>query len=129
MTDKEDMILQSLTRIDKKLDRHEEQFKEIASTLRKLIEVDVKMQEHSDSIKRVFDRIEKIEKAQNDGGCTTLKYQIADTKKLEVRINKIENQLENIKSIPNQIVMRLALAGSGAIGIWLVGKLLLEHLK
>ena len=129
MTDKEDMILQSLTRIDKKLDRHEEQFKEIASTLRKLIEVDVKMQEHSDSLKRVFDRIEKIEKAQNDGGCTTLKYHIVNYNQLETRIVKIENQLENIKSIPNQIVMRLTLAGSGAIGIWLVGKLLLEHLK
>ncbi len=127
--EKEDMILQSLTRIDKKLDRHEEQFAEISTTLKKLIEVDVKMQEHSDSIGRVFYRIEKIEKAQNDGGCSTLKYHIANYNQLEVRIVKIENQLENIKSIPNQIVMRLVLAGSGAVGIWLVGKLLLEHLK
>lgn len=129
MADKEDMILQSLSRIDKKLDRHEEQFQEITSTLKKLIEVDVKMQEHSDSIKRVFDRIEKIERSQNNGGCSTLKYHIANYGQLEARVVKIENQLENIKSIPNQIVMRLGLAGSGAIGIWLVGKLLLEHLK
>lgn len=127
--EKEDMILQSLARIDKKLDNHEEQFIEISTTLKKLVEVDIKMQEHSDSIRRCFSRIEKIENSQNSKGCQALQHHKELDNVTQQRVDRVENQLDDIKSIPNKIVMRLILASSGAIGIWLVGKLILEHIK
>ncbi len=138
MADKEDMILQSLTRIDKKLDRHEEQFQEIASTLRKLIEVDVKMQEHSESIGRAFNRIEIIEKNQQSEGCSVLKnyWNIRNeqlksydrkVKEFDDRITKNTQAVEEIKSIPNKIMMKMLMALSGALAIWFVGYIVLEH--
>ena len=139
MADKEDMILQSLSRIDKKLDRHEEQFRDIASTLKKLIEVDVKMQEHSESLGRAFVRIEAIEKNQQTTGCSVLnnywnirneqlkKYdRIVD--EFDSRISKNTKIIEDIKSIPNKVMMRMLMALSGALAVWFFGYIVIEHI-
>lgn len=138
MAEKEDMILQSLARIDKKLDRHEEQFNEITSTLRKLIEVDVKMQEHSESLGRAFVRIEAIEDNQQRNGCSVLNnYWSIRNEQLKKydrivedfdhRIKKNTTVIEDIKSIPNKIMMKMLMALSGALVVWFFGYIILER--
>ena len=138
MADKEDMILQSLARIDKKLDKHEEQFRDIASALKKLVEVDIRMQEHSESLGRAFARIETIENSQQSTGCSVLnnywnirneqmKQQSRTLKEFEERIKKNEDIIDDIKSIPNKIMMKMLMTVSGALATWFIGYIILEH--
>jgi len=138
MADKEDMIIQSLERIDKKLDHHDTKIDMITSTLQKLVEVDVKMQEHSDSIGRVFKRVELIEKSQRESGCSVLnnywnirneqlkKYDRI-VKDFDDRILANTKIIEDIKSIPNKIMMKMLMTVSGALAVWFIGYILLEH--
>jgi len=138
MADKEDMIIQSLQRIDKKLDSHDNKFDDIADTLKKLVEVDVMMKEHSDSLKRAFVRIDAIEEKQRHKGCPTLnnywdvrneqlkKYDRV-VEDFDKRIKNNETVIEDIKSIPNKIMMRMLMTISGALATWFIGYIILEH--
>ena len=138
MTEKEDMIIDSLKRINNKLDSHEEKFDGIATTLKKLVEVDVKMKEYDGSLRRAFKRIEGIEMNQQKTGCSVLnshlkvreeqlkKYDniIAESEK---RLEKAEDTIDEIRSIPNKILMRVAMALSGALAVWFFGYIIVEH--
>ena len=138
MQGKEDMIIDSLNRISNKLDTHEKKFDNIAHTLNKLVEVDVKLKETDQSMKRAFKRLEDVEYNQQTAGCSMLNNHLKvrneqlkhyDSIILEStkRLERAEETIKEIKSIPNKILMRVALALSGALGVWIASYTFMEH--
>lgn len=62
-------IIMSLEKLDAKLDRHDEKFDTIATTLQTLVKIDAETNELRESMVRVSKRIEAVEHNQNTDGC------------------------------------------------------------
>jgi len=135
-----ELILKSLTKIDNKLDKHDENFAEINKTLTKLIAVDLEIRELRKSTGRAFDRLEVVEKTQNSNGCIALQKHedvaIEQIKRYDdivsryaKRLECLEANIEEIKSIPNKLMMRFGVALAGAYGSWFFIHNLIEGTK
>ena len=135
--DKDDMIIESLTRINDKLDKHENKFDEIAMTLKKLVEVDMGMRELKNANKRIFQRLEKVEQTQIEKGCNVLnnywsirneqlkKYdRIIDD--FDEKIKSNDKAIKEFKDIPNKIFMRMIFVATATLTAWAIGTFFLD---
>ncbi len=66
-------LVSAITRIEAKLDRHEDKFDTIVETLQLLVKIDTENKEIKDALNRAFHRVEIIEHSQNNEGCVAHK--------------------------------------------------------
>ena len=85
-------LVLAISRIEEKLDKHDDKFDMIATTLQTLVKIDTETKELRESIKRLFKRVDDIENIQHNGGCTTLKSFRSEYD------NELKHNLEKIKS-------------------------------
>ena len=69
MLDEYSVIAAALERMNEKLDRHDEKFDMIATTLQTLVKIDTETKELRESQFRILKRLEVVETNQNTDGC------------------------------------------------------------
>jgi len=134
----EQLILDSLKKIDNKLDRHDVSFISINKTLAKLVAVDIEIREIKHSVGRVFDRVESIEEEHKTTGCSVfqsfVRVRQEQLKKydntIEIfddRLNKVEVKVGKIENVPNRIMFGATIAVISAIASAIFGFFILKH--
>ena len=113
MLDEYSVVAVALERMNEKLDRHDEKFDMIATTLQTLVKIDTETKEMRESMRRMFDRIEAVEHSQNTDGCAAhkafvrvrdeqLKNYDALTKKCEANHKDLSDRLKVIEDLPKK---------------------------
>ena len=133
----EQLIINSLQKIDVKLNKHDESFEAIHKTLEKLVAVDIEIREMKISLDRVFRRIEVVESTQTTG-CTALKnhVQVRDEKMkaydkvikdMTEKINKVETKISDIQNVPNKVLFGTTVAVMSTFVSGLFGYFMFNH--
>lgn len=113
MLDEYSVVAVALERMNEKLDRHDEKFDIIATTLQTLVKIDTETKELRESMVRAFKRIEAVEHNQNTDGCPAhksfvkvreeqLKGYNELAKKCQDNHDKLDARLKAIEELPKK---------------------------
>ena len=131
-------LVLAISRIEEKLDKHDDKFDTIATTLQTLVKIDTETKELRDSIKRLFKRVEDIENIQHNGGCPTfksfrsehdneLKHNLGKIKSCEEFKDKIEAKFNELEMKPAKRVDGMITHGLsafvGALVLYIMAKI------
>lgn len=135
--EKEDYIVDSLKAINQKLEKHDDKFDLIATSLEKLIKLDTENAEIKSSLTRAFKKIEVIEQEHKQGGCPAHKdflktrdFEVKTWHKtaevIETKLDDLSTRVSAIEDTPMKIAKTIAnrvlFVFGTALGGWLLYK-------
>jgi len=97
-------LVSAITRIEDKLDKHDDKFDIIAQTLQKLVAVDIELKGTKESLKFVWEEIKELKDNQMSDGCPAHKSFIAVRNE---QLKSYEHVVEDCKDKYSKLVDRM----------------------
>jgi len=97
-------MIDTLDRINNKMDAQQKEIKDISIAITKLIAVDVEIREIKESAKRAWNEIDKIKEVQETKGCPIFRqFQAEHDNELQHNLTKISNFEQFRKDITTEV--------------------------